>query len=112
WGDDILILSTWIMSWFVECTTPDMSPEDRRDPAVSPLYADLGGLVPALFTAGTADPLIDDSLSMAPRRPAAGNDAEVVIYPDAPHGFIAFPCAIGRMGLERHVAFIARHAKG
>lgn len=111
WGDDVLILSSSIMSWFGECFTPGMSREDRRDPAVSPLYADLADLVPALFTVGTADPLLDDSLFMGTRWRAAGNEAEVVVYPDAPHGFIAFPCAIGRMGLERHVAFIAKHAR-
>ena len=36
---------------------------DPRGPDVFPLYANLHGLPPALFTIGTADPLLDDSLS-------------------------------------------------
>ncbi|WP_342452975.1 alpha/beta hydrolase fold domain-containing protein [Pararoseomonas indoligenes] len=39
-------------------------PADLRDPAISPLYADLAELPPALFTVGTIDPLLDDTLFM------------------------------------------------
>jgi acetyl esterase len=112
WGDDVLVLSGPIMSWFGDCFTPDLSLEERRDPSVSPLYADLSGLVPALFMVGTRDPLLDDSLFMGTRWRAAGNDAQVVVFPDALHGFVAFPTAIGREGIERQVAFIAEHAAG
>ena len=46
---------------------------DRRDPDISPLYADLKGLPPALFSVGTQDLLLDDTLFMAARWAAAGN---------------------------------------
>lgn len=44
---------------------------DLRDPAISPLYADLSGLPSALFSIGTIDPLVDDSLFMHARWQAA-----------------------------------------
>ena len=58
---------------------------------MSPLYADLRGLPPALFTVGTRDALLDDSLFMHARWLAAGNRAELAVYPGGPHGFTLFP---------------------
>lgn len=65
-----------------------------RDPAISPLYADLTGPPPALLCAGTLDPLLDDSLFMAARWQAAGNVAELYVVPESPHGFAAFPAPV------------------
>ncbi|WP_337188070.1 alpha/beta hydrolase [Phenylobacterium sp.] len=62
-------------------------PFDLRDPAISPLYADLSGLPTALFSVGTLDPLIDDSLFMHARWRAAGNAAELAVFPGGVHGF-------------------------
>ena len=70
---------------------PGMSSEERRDPDVSPLYADLRGLPPAIFSVGTADHLLDDTLFMAARWEAAGNEHELYVYPGTPHGCIALP---------------------
>jgi acetyl esterase/lipase len=70
---------------------PGLSFEARRDPDVSPLYADLRGMPPALFSVGTYDHLLDDSLFMASRWKAAGNRTELLVYPDTPHGCIALP---------------------
>ena len=62
---------------------------DRRDPDVSPLYAKLDRMPPALLTVGTMDPHLDDSMFLYARWVAAGNDAELALYPGAPHGFTA-----------------------
>jgi len=62
WGERNLILSTPIINWFTEQFVPD--PARRRDPDISPLYADLRDLPPARFTVGSLDPLLDDSLFM------------------------------------------------
>ena len=67
---------------------------DRRDPDISPLYADLHGMPPALFTIGTRDALLDDTLFMHARWIAAGNQAELAVYPGGAHGFTAFACAL------------------
>ena len=75
---------------------PGLSREDRRDPDISPLFADLTGMPPALFSVGTTDHLLDDTLFMASRWVAAGNQAELLVYPDTPHGCIALPTVAGR----------------
>ena len=76
WGERNLIINTPIMAWFADMFTPAMSTRSAARPEVSPLYADLAGMPPALFTVGTLDPLLDDSLFMASRWRAAGNDAD------------------------------------
>ena len=62
-----------------------------RDPDVSPLQGDLRGLPPALFTVGTRDPLLDDSLFMAARWAAAGNATDLAVWPGGAHVFVGFP---------------------
>ncbi|MGA2520285.1 MAG: alpha/beta hydrolase [Acidimicrobiales bacterium] len=79
------------IAFMLEQFTPGMTPEQRRHPDISPLYADLAGLPPALFTVGTADHLVDDTLFMANRWVAAGNSAELLVYPGAPHACIGVP---------------------
>ena len=82
------ILDPEDMRFMVEQFLPGLSSDQRRQPDVSPLYADLQGMPPALFTVGTADHLIDDTLFFANRWLLAGNQAELLVYPEAPHGCI------------------------
>jgi acetyl esterase/lipase len=88
WGDRVLILSTPIMAWFYDHYVPENL---RRDPDVSPIYADLTGMPPALFTVGTSDMLLDDTMFMHARWGAAGIPSELEIYPGAVHGFDSLP---------------------
>ena len=81
---------------------------DRRAPDISPLYADLKGLCPALFTVGTRDALLDDTLFMHARWIAAGNPAELAIYPGGAHGFTLFPNELSRRATARIDAFLNR----
>jgi acetyl esterase/lipase len=108
WGDRNLVLSTPIMQWFYDLFTPGLTDAQRRDPAISPLWADLHGLPPALFSVGALDPLLDDSLFMFARWRAAGNDAELLVYPESIHGFHAFPTQIAQMAIEAQLAFVQR----
>jgi acetyl esterase len=102
---DYLVLDLKSMDWFIDQFVPL---ELRREPDVSPLYANLHSLPPALFTIGTLDPLLDDSLFMYSRWIAAGNQAELAIYPGAVHGFVLYPYAQGRQANARINDFLAR----
>ena len=106
WGDRPLVLSTTIMDWFYDHFVPA---DKRHDPDVSPLYADLRDLPPALFTVGTLDPLLDDTLFMHQRWMAAGNESELRVYPGGPHGFDAHPTKLGEAARQRMNEFISSH---
>jgi acetyl esterase len=103
-GDERLILRTIDIEKFGDAFLPPHI--DRRDPDVSPLYARLHDMPPALFSIGTRDALIDDSLFMHARWIAAGNKAELAIYPGGAHGFIAFPGALAAAANERIDEFL------
>lgn len=81
---------------------------DRRAPEVSPLYAELSGLCPALFIVGTDDALLEDTLFMHVRWLAAQNHSELRVYPGAPHNFVAMPCRAAADAHQKAVAFIRR----
>lgn len=88
---DTLVLTDPGMEWFTRNLLPGFDDEQRRAPEVSPLFADLAGVPPALFIVGTADPLLDDSRFLAAIWPS---DHELRVYDSAAHGFNAFPLAI------------------
>jgi acetyl esterase len=103
WGDRLLVLNTPITEYFVR----SFAPSDRlEDPDVSPILADLAGLPQALFTVGTEDPLFDDTQVMFERWRAAGNGAELAVYPGGAHGFDAFPIALAEEALTRMYSFL------
>jgi acetyl esterase/lipase len=110
WGERALVLSTPIIEWFTNHFVPD--PALRSAPDASPLHADLRGLPPALFTVGTLDPLLDDTLFMAQRWLAAGNRAELAIYPGGVHGFNLLPTPLGSAALRRSESFLAAACSG
>ncbi len=107
-GDQRLVLRTIDIIKFSEAYLANVDAKDWRNPDISPLYANLMGMPPALFTIGTCDALLDDSLFMYSRWIAAGNRAELAIYPGGAHGFIAFPFALAYAANERMDAFLAR----
>ncbi|KAL2350329.1 Alpha/Beta hydrolase protein [Cryomyces antarcticus] len=91
--DRLLVLDGEIMAKYMEAYLPGKSLEERRDPKISPFYKDLRGLKlpPALFTCGTEDCLLDDTMMMATKWQMNGAEGIVRIYPGAPHGFVFFP---------------------
>ena len=109
-GNERLILRTLDIEKFSEAFLQGV--KDKRDPDISPLYADLKGLCPALFTIGTRDALLDDSLFMYGRWIAAGNEAELAVYPGGAHGFVAFPGELAAAANARCDEFLTRVTAG
>jgi len=106
WGGENLVLSTPIIEWFGNAFLGDL---DRTDPDISPMFADLADLPPALFSAGTLDPLLDDSLFMSQRWAAAGNEAELAIYPGGVHAFDYWDEPLGRRCNAKVLEFLRSH---
>lgn len=102
-GTDTLVLTRQSIAWFTE---QFVAADKRHDPDVSPIWADLHDLPAALFTVGTLDPLVDDSLFMHARWVAAGNPAELAIYPGGVHGFTSFDIGLAREARARGAAFL------
>lgn len=82
-----VILSKQGMMDFVDAAFGHVSIADRKQALISPLYADLHEMPPALFLAGNIEPLLDDSIFMAVRWQQAGNRTDLKIVDGACHAF-------------------------
>jgi acetyl esterase len=105
-GNRRLVLRTIDIRQFSGAFLPTIT--DRRVPDISPLYADLKGLCPALFSVGTQDALVDDTLFMHARWIAAGNETELAIYPGGAHGFTLFPNRLADEAGRRSEEFLRK----
>lgn len=108
---DTLVLDGPAMVPGIAKLLPDRDEAGRRKPDVSPLYADLSRLPPALFLCGTFDPLIDDSRLMAESWKAQSGNARLIVVPESPHAFNRLPTRLAartnafvRGWLERRLA--------
>jgi len=90
-GPETLVLDGPAMASGLARLLPERDEAGRRAADVSPLYADLAGLPPALFLCGAIDPLIDDSSLMAARWDAQSGHARLVLFPESPHAFNRLP---------------------
>jgi acetyl esterase len=105
-SDSDLILNKHNLAQFWKNSVEYLNPNDLQKPELSPLYANLSGLRPALFSVGSADGLIDDSSFLAARWKTAGNQAILDIYPECTHLFDMFPTKIAQLALERRYNWI------
>jgi acetyl esterase len=106
-GSAFIGLSKPYLEWFYSLALPGRSLEQRRDPAVSPLYRDLARMPACLFSVGELDPLLDDTLFMAARWRAAGNPTELQVYPEAHHGFNGLSTGMAKLANDRIHRFLA-----
>jgi monoterpene epsilon-lactone hydrolase len=60
---------------------------DRKDPVLSPLFADLKGMPPTLLVTSTRDILLSDTSTFHRALLGAGNDAQLVVFDALPHAF-------------------------
>lgn len=60
---------------------------DRKDPVLSPLYADLHGWPPSLLVTSTRDILLSDTAIFHRALLHAGDDAQLVVFEALPHAF-------------------------
>jgi acetyl esterase len=104
--DQTLVLThDWIYG-LLEIGLPGYDLEQRRAPSVSPMFTDLTGMPPALFTVGTLDPLRDDSLLMAARWQLDGSGADLDVWPEGAHGFTNMATPLGAVALDRATSWI------
>lgn len=103
-GNERLFLRSLDMVQFRDAFLPGV--ENLRAPDISPLYGELQGLCPALFSVGTRDALLDDSLFMHARWLAAGNIGQLDVLPGAPHGFLRLGDEHTHQSLARQVEFL------
>ncbi|HZR06820.1 MAG TPA: alpha/beta hydrolase [Candidatus Udaeobacter sp.] len=84
---------------------------DRKDPGVSPLYADLNGFPPTLIQVGSAETLLDDATRFAAVAGAADVRVTLEIWPKMIHAWPLWNAHLGpgRRSLDSAGAFIKEH---
>jgi acetyl esterase/lipase len=60
---------------------------DRKDPVLSPLFADLHGMPPSLLVTSTRDILLSDTTTLQRAMLRAGDDVRLVVFEALPHAF-------------------------
>jgi len=78
---------------------------DPEDPFVSPLHADLRGLVPIRVHAGNDEVLLDDSVRLVERAVAVGVDARLDVWQGMVHGHLG---SIGRLAASAETLQLVR----
>lgn len=84
---------------------------DRKDPRVSPLYADLKGLPPMLVQVGSAETLLEDATRFAAAAGAADVSVTLEIWPHMIHAWPMWNAGLkpGRSALAHAGAFMRAH---
>jgi acetyl esterase len=108
-GDGRFGLSTARLDWFWSRYLPDAAL--RQDAGAAPLHARLEGLPPLLLLAAALDPLLDDTLNLAPKLAAAGVEHEMLVIDGVPHGFIGQTALLpqARSALQEVVGGLRRY---
>jgi acetyl esterase/lipase len=108
-GEQAPVVSRELLAWVTAHYAADADP---TDPQVSPLFADLQNMPPALFTVGESDSMVDDSALMAHRWALAGNPARLDVYPEATHAFDEFGTGLAATARQRIAEWIGAVVDG
>lgn len=86
--------------------------QNPRNPLISPVYGNLGGLPPLLIQAGEDEVLLSDARSLAAKAAQAGIDVTLHVYPEMWHVWQVYAPYLpeAQQALEEIGAFIQRHA--
>ena len=84
---------------------------ERKDPRVSPLYADLRNFPPTLIQIGSNETLLDDATRLAARAGAADVAVALEIWPHMIHAWPLWNAHLedGRRALTNAGSFVMRH---
>jgi len=84
---------------------------DRRDPSVSPLFAELTGMPPMLIQVGSAETLLDDSVRLAAATGQADVPVSLEIWPHMIHAWHLWNAGLepGREALRSAGTFMREH---
>jgi epsilon-lactone hydrolase len=82
----------------------------RKDPVLSPLFADLHGMPPSLLVTSSRDLLLSDTAILHRALLRSGNDAQLVVFEALPHAFwYNFGLPETREALELMATFFDRN---
>jgi monoterpene epsilon-lactone hydrolase len=81
---------------------------DRKNPLISPLFADLSGFPPTLIQVGSAETLLSDATRLAEALGAADVDVSLEIWPHMIHAWPVWNAGLedGRLALARAGEFM------
>jgi monoterpene epsilon-lactone hydrolase len=88
-------------------------PVDRRDPLISPLFADLAGFPPTLIQVGSAETLLADATRLALAAGVADLDVTLQVWPHMIHAWPVWNAHLedGRRALAEAGRFIRTHLR-
>ena len=94
--------------------TPGATPEQLKNPLISPVYGNYRGFPPMLIHVGEDETLRDDSVRLAERLRAANVEVALKIWPTVTHDWQLLHRMVpeGRQSLEQAAVFLKKLASG
>jgi epsilon-lactone hydrolase len=89
---------------------PYVGDHDRRDPVLSPMYADLRGFPPTLYMTSTRDHCLSGTVDFHRALLRAGVDARLIVFDALPHAFwYRFDLPESQEALDAQAKFLDQH---
>ena len=89
---------------------PYVGDHDRKDPVLSPMYADMRGFPPTLCMTSTRDHCLSGTVDFHRALLRAGVDARLIVFDALPHAFwYQFDLPESKEALEAQANFLKRH---